>query len=31
MLSETEELPPVLRAALLLDAWNDLQVLQDAP
>lgn len=27
----TEGLPPVLRAALLLDAWNQLQVLQHAP
>ncbi|ENN83704.1 MULTISPECIES: RHE_PE00001 family protein [Rhizobium] len=31
VLGETEGLPPVLRAALLLDAWNDLQVLQHAP
>lgn len=31
VLTETEGLPPVLRAALLLDAWNDLQVLQHAP
>ncbi|TCV69368.1 DNA binding protein with HTH domain [Neorhizobium sp. S3-V5DH] len=31
VLSETEGLPPVMRAALLLDAWNDLQVLQHAP
>ncbi|OWV64177.1 hypothetical protein ATY76_22265 [Rhizobium sp. R339] len=31
VLAETEGLPPVLRAALLLDAWNDLQVLQHAP
>ncbi|QLL64263.1 DUF1612 domain-containing protein (plasmid) [Sinorhizobium mexicanum] len=31
VLAETEALPPVLRAALLLDAWNDLQVLQHAP
>lgn len=31
VLSETEALPPVLRAALLLDAWNELQVLQHAP
>ncbi|WP_085026318.1 RHE_PE00001 family protein [Ensifer aridi] len=31
LLTETEVLPPVLRAALLLDAWNDLQVLQHAP
>lgn len=28
---ETGDLPPVLRAALLLDAWNILQVLQHAP
>lgn len=28
---ESRELPPVLRAALLLDAWNTLQVLQHAP
>lgn len=28
---ETDGLPPVLRAALLLDAWNRLQVLQHAP
>ncbi|WP_425356222.1 RHE_PE00001 family protein [Sinorhizobium americanum] len=31
VLTETDGLPPVLRAALLLDAWNDLQVLQHAP
>lgn len=31
VLAETAGLPPVLRAALLLDAWNDLQVLQHAP
>ncbi|GAC1045287.1 RHE_PE00001 family protein [Rhizobium sp. No.120] len=31
VLTETEGLPPVLRATLLLDAWNDLQVLQHAP
>lgn len=31
VLAETEGLPPVLRAALLLDAWNDLAVLQHAP
>lgn len=31
VLGETEGLPPVLRAALLLDAWNELQVLQHAP
>ncbi len=30
-LAETEGLPAVLRAALLLDAWNDLQVLQHPP
>ncbi|PTM93395.1 RHE_PE00001 family protein [Mycoplana dimorpha] len=29
--SDTAGLPPVLRAALLLDAWNGLQVLQHAP
>lgn len=29
--SDTAGLPPVLRAALLLDAWNSLQVLQHAP
>ncbi|MFC0804645.1 RHE_PE00001 family protein [Sinorhizobium sp. P24N7] len=28
VLTETEGLPPVLRAALLLDAWNELEVLQ---
>ncbi len=28
---ETETLPPVLRAALLLDAWNTLEVLQHSP
>lgn len=28
---ETDGLPPVLRAILLLDAWNNLQVLQHAP
>ena len=28
---ETENLPPVLRAALLLDAWNTLEVLQHSP
>lgn len=28
---ETEGLPPLLRAALLLDAWNVLQVFQHAP
>lgn len=31
VLSETEGLPPVLRAALALDAWNRLQVLEHAP
>ncbi|ABC93993.1 hypothetical conserved protein (plasmid) [Rhizobium etli CFN 42] len=31
LLTETEGLPPVLRAALLLDAWSELQVLQHAP
>ncbi|AIC31302.1 HTH DNA-binding domain-containing protein (plasmid) [Rhizobium etli bv. mimosae str. IE4771] len=31
VLTETEDQPPVLRAALLLDAWNDPQVLQHAP
>lgn len=31
VLAETERMPPVLRAALLLDAWNELQVLQHAP
>ncbi len=31
VLAETERIPPVLRAALLLDAWNELQVLQHAP
>ncbi|MBB2671565.1 UNVERIFIED_ORG: hypothetical protein GGE44_001116 [Rhizobium esperanzae] len=31
VLAGTEGLPPVLHAALLLDAWNDLQVLQHAP
>lgn len=31
VLSETEGLPPVLRAVLLLDAWNSLAVLQHAP
>lgn len=30
-LAETDGLAPVLRAALLLDAWNSLQVLQHAP
>jgi hypothetical protein len=29
--TETEGLPPVLRTIVLLDAWNDLQVLQHAP
>lgn len=31
VLTETDGLPPVLGAALLLDAWSDLQVLQHAP
>lgn len=31
ILAETAELPPVLRAALLLDAWDRIQVLQHAP
>ncbi|OHV79455.1 RHE_PE00001 family protein [Rhizobium sp. LCM 4573] len=31
VLLETEGLPPMLRAVLLLDAWNQLQVLQHAP
>lgn len=31
VLTETEDLPPVLRAIVLLDAWNALQVLQHAP
>ncbi len=31
VLTETEGLPPVLRATLLIDAWNDMQVLQHAP
>ncbi|CAH0342806.1 hypothetical protein RHI9324_04537 [Rhizobium sp. CECT 9324] len=31
VLTETEALPPVLRAVLLLDAWHQLQVLQHAP
>jgi len=31
VLTETEGLPPVLRAIILLDAWNVLQVLQYAP
>lgn len=30
-LAETVDLPPALRAALALDAWNQLQVLQHAP
>lgn len=29
--AETADLPPVLRAVLMLDAWNGLQVLQHAP
>jgi hypothetical protein len=31
VVAETEGLPPVLRAVLLLDAWNMLEVLQHAP
>jgi hypothetical protein len=31
VLGETDDLPPVLRAVLLLDAWNQLEVLQHAP
>lgn len=31
VLAETEDLPPVLRAIVVLDAWNTLQVLQHAP
>lgn len=31
VLTEIEGLPPVSRAVLLLDAWNELQVLQHAP
>jgi hypothetical protein len=31
VVQETEGLPPLLRAALLLDAWNVLQVFQHAP
>ena len=31
VLAKTEGMPPVLRAVLLLDAWNSLQVLQHAP
>ena len=31
VLAETEDLPPVLRAIVLLDAWNTLQVLQHGP
>lgn len=30
-LDETEDLPPVLRAVIVLDAWNSLQVLQHVP
>jgi hypothetical protein len=30
VLAETEDLPPVLRAIVVLDAWNALQVLQHA-
>jgi hypothetical protein len=31
VLAETEDLPPVLRAIIVLDAWNALQVLQHVP
>ncbi len=31
VLRQTHDLPPVLRAAVLLDAWNSLEVLQHAP
>lgn len=31
ILGETDGVPPVLRAVLLLDAWNQLEVLQHAP
>lgn len=31
VLAETEDLPPVLRAIVLLDAWDVLQVLEHAP
>jgi hypothetical protein len=31
VLMETGDLPPVLRAIVLLDAWNSMQVLQHAP
>ena len=31
VLAETEGMPPVLRAIILLDAWNMLQVLEHAP
>jgi hypothetical protein len=31
VLTETENMPPVLRAIVVLDAWNALQVLQHAP
>jgi hypothetical protein len=31
VLAESEEMPPVLRAIILLDAWNVLQVLEHAP
>lgn len=31
VLADTESLPPVLRAIVILDAWNTLQVLQHAP
>lgn len=31
VVAETEDMPPVLRAIVLLDAWNVLQVLEHAP
>jgi hypothetical protein len=31
VVAETEDLPPALRAIILLDAWNTLEVLQHAP
>jgi hypothetical protein len=31
VVAETEDLPPVLRAALLLDAWNDLRSCSTRP
>ncbi|MBP1849467.1 RHE_PE00001 family protein [Rhizobium halophytocola] len=31
VLHRTEDIPPVLRAVLLVDAWNELRVLQHAP